>query len=143
MENNQTPPAFRKGVTEKALGAFWEAVAREYPEAEFGDLSPERDAKLLLAAEKAVAEWAANNLPVLCKTCGSDLAEKENESTFNDGECCRCEYRRYASQPFLLDAAHMSLGFVQSWEKTHNVGEPSLLRKTLEAATQQADGNAA
>ena len=79
-----------------------------------------------------------------CKTCGSDIAETINDSNFHEGECGPCEYRRYTSQPALVDAANIALGFVGAWEKEKQVTEPTTVRRWLEAALTQADhGNAA
>lgn len=39
-----------------------------------------------------------------CKTCGSEIVPTVNDSLFGEGECLGCEYRRYHSQPALLEA---------------------------------------
>lgn len=50
-------------LTEDALDAFWQVVARRFPEAKTGDLSIDRDVKLSIAANAAVQEWIENNVP--------------------------------------------------------------------------------
>jgi len=50
-------------LIDEALTAFWDVIARHYPQAESGDLSPWATIKLTLAAENAVEEWVANNVP--------------------------------------------------------------------------------
>jgi hypothetical protein len=51
-----------RSLTEKALDAFWQTIVEQFPEATTGDLSPWATITLSLAAEKAVAEWIANNV---------------------------------------------------------------------------------
>jgi hypothetical protein len=46
-----------------ALEAFWKVIVSQYPQAKTGDLSIEHTCKLDRAAEDAVREWVANNLP--------------------------------------------------------------------------------
>src|SRR4051812_46450896 len=63
---DKTSPAEEKqasDVADKALEAFWEVVGEEYPESEYGALSPEREEQLVHAAEAAVAQWAENIIP--------------------------------------------------------------------------------
>lgn len=55
--------ALVKDVTENALEAFWRVVAKSYPSAKSGDLSPHATIALERAAEAAVAEWVAENVP--------------------------------------------------------------------------------
>ena len=55
--------ALVKDVTENALEAFWKVVAKSYPSAKSGDLSPGADFTLNQAAEAAVAEWVDENVP--------------------------------------------------------------------------------
>ena len=50
-------------LTNEALEAFWRVVAEHFPQAETGDLSPLADITLQTAAEAAVEEWIANNVP--------------------------------------------------------------------------------
>jgi hypothetical protein len=146
--NENTPPATPndkpdlRHVVEEALDAFWDVVAENYPLAEAGDLSPLSTVNLDDAAMTAAEEWVRNNVPVLCKTCGGEIAETVNDSNFGEGECGPCEYRRYASQPLLVDAANLSLGFVCSWEKEKGVTEPTTVRRTLEDGLARANGNA-
>jgi hypothetical protein len=40
-----------------------------------------------------------------CKTCGSEIVVTINDSAFDDGECGRCEYRRYRASQELYEAA--------------------------------------
>jgi hypothetical protein len=47
----------------EALNAFWRVVLRRYPHSVTGDLSPQAATTLRLAAEAAVREWVANNVP--------------------------------------------------------------------------------
>jgi len=59
--SGKTPPAeptrSLEAVVEDALRAFWEVIARRFPEAETGDLSPLTSISLGTAAETAVREW--------------------------------------------------------------------------------------
>jgi hypothetical protein len=50
-------------LTNEALNAFWGVVLRRYPQSVTGDLSPRAATALRLAAEAAVREWVANNVP--------------------------------------------------------------------------------
>jgi hypothetical protein len=50
-------------LAQEALDAFWQAVASRFPDATGGDLSPRRALQLKLAAEDAIEEWIANNVP--------------------------------------------------------------------------------
>ena len=50
-------------VTEEALNDFWSRVAKRFPKATSGDLSPERTFALKQAATEAVREWFNNNCP--------------------------------------------------------------------------------
>jgi hypothetical protein len=107
MKNNETPPD--EELLREAVDAFWAVITDRYRDAEFGDLSPQRTITFWNAASEAVQEWVENNVPTLCKTCGSKIVEAVNESRFGDGECGRCEYRRYHSQPQLLADAKAML----------------------------------
>lgn len=51
----------RSHLIAEALDAFWDVVTDAYPLAGTGDLSPLVSKNLEDAAEKAVAEWVANN----------------------------------------------------------------------------------
>ena len=55
--------ALVKDVTENALEAFWKVVAKSYPSAKSGDLSPHADLSLKRVAESAVTEWVEENVP--------------------------------------------------------------------------------
>jgi hypothetical protein len=55
-------------VTEDALEAFWRVVARKYPQAKTGDLSPGTHHALQRAAQAAVAEWVEANVPAKFRT---------------------------------------------------------------------------
>ena len=48
-------------LTENALGKFWNSIAKQFPHAKTGDLSPDATIKLSIAAEQAVGEWIENN----------------------------------------------------------------------------------
>ena len=48
-------------LTRIALDAFWEIIAKQFPQAKTGDLSPLATTQLDSAAEKAVSEWIDNN----------------------------------------------------------------------------------
>lgn len=50
-------------LAEDALDAFWDVVARRYPQARTGDLSPLTSFALNRAAERAIEEWVDNNVP--------------------------------------------------------------------------------
>jgi hypothetical protein len=50
-------------IADEALDAFWKTVVERFPQAEHGDLSPQRTLALQAAAEAAVADWIENNLP--------------------------------------------------------------------------------
>ena len=44
-----------------------------------------------------------------CRTCGSAIVATINDSNFGDGECGACEYRRYRTQPDLIEALDILL----------------------------------
>jgi hypothetical protein len=48
-----------------------------------------------------------------CKTCGSEIIEHVNDGVFSGGECDSCEWRRYETQPELLEylKAYIDLDF--------------------------------
>lgn len=48
-------------LTRSALDAFWDIIAKQFPHAKRGDLSPLATVQLGTAAEKAVGEWIENN----------------------------------------------------------------------------------
>jgi len=48
-------------ITERALDAFWNTVAEQFPNAKTGDLSPLATMQIGTAAERAVSEWIENN----------------------------------------------------------------------------------
>jgi len=48
-------------LTRSALDAFWDTIAKQFPLAKSGDLSPLATVQLDTAAEKAVSEWIENN----------------------------------------------------------------------------------
>lgn len=49
-------------LVREADDAFWQVIARRFPQAKHGDLSPERTMSLAIAAEQAVNEWIRNNV---------------------------------------------------------------------------------
>jgi hypothetical protein len=93
-----------EALVERATDAFWEVVARHYPDAESGDLSPERTIVFHSLSGEVIREWIRNNVAVRCKTCASEIHDGENEGVFAGGECEWCEHTRYESQPRLLAA---------------------------------------
>jgi hypothetical protein len=48
-------------LTRSALDAFWDIIAKQFPHAKSGDLSPLATVQLDTAAENAVSEWIDNN----------------------------------------------------------------------------------
>lgn len=100
----------------EASEAFWAVIVRHFPEAKFGDLSPETTIRQIVANVDAIEEWISNNVEteeeydetqdletdqpsvggaIHCKTCGSEIVETINDSNFREGECGPCEYQRY------------------------------------------------
>lgn len=55
-------PADVSAVTEEAVRAFCTALAKRFPAARSGDLSPERTSGLQVAIEQAADEWIRNNV---------------------------------------------------------------------------------
>jgi hypothetical protein len=51
-----------ESLVREADDAFWAVIARRFPAAISGDLSPERTVALSTAAEQAVSEWIENNV---------------------------------------------------------------------------------
>ena len=51
-------------LAQEALDAFWNVIARKFPKATSGDLSPLTTIRLVVAAETAIDEWISNNVPV-------------------------------------------------------------------------------
>lgn len=51
-----------ESLVREADDAFWAVIARRFPTAKSGDLSPERTVALTDAAEQAVSEWIENNV---------------------------------------------------------------------------------
>lgn len=49
-------------LEEEACEAFWSVIVKHFPEAKFGDLSPERTIAQRLANSDAIAEWIDNNV---------------------------------------------------------------------------------
>jgi hypothetical protein len=50
-------------LADKAMEEFWDVITKEFPAAKSGDLSPDRTIGLRIAAEEAIEEWIANNVP--------------------------------------------------------------------------------
>jgi hypothetical protein len=48
-------------ATERAIDCFWESVAKSFPEAQTGDLSPLTAFQFSELSEWAVQEWAEGN----------------------------------------------------------------------------------
>lgn len=134
MEHNETSPAEKQChqchrpaepddgrcryciLEVEASEAFWAVLVRHFPEAKFGDLSPERTIRQIVANVDAIEEWISNNVEteeedeaqdretdqptpigraIHCKTCASEIVETINDSNFREGECGPCEYQRY------------------------------------------------
>lgn len=57
-----------------------------------------------MANVDAIEEWISNNDPELCTTCHSEIVATINDSGFGNGECNACEYRRFRTQPALIEA---------------------------------------
>ncbi len=61
------PPGIRDcklcDLAYEAIEEFWQVVVRRFPEAKYGDLSPERTIRLHTAATDAIEEWISNNVP--------------------------------------------------------------------------------
>lgn len=69
-----------------------------------------------------------------CKTCGSEIVESVNDSAFRDGECGRCEYKRYRSQPELLAACRaMVSGIPDELMDTHLLNLVDRLKAAIKA----------
>ena len=51
-----------EAVVEDALFDFWAAIAKSYPTAKTGDLSPDKSFALKRAATAAVKEWVEENV---------------------------------------------------------------------------------
>ena len=49
-------------LADKALDAFWQVIAEQYPQAETGDLCPWSTIKLQIAAENAIEAWIDGNV---------------------------------------------------------------------------------
>ena len=47
----------------EACEAFWAVIVRHFPEAKYGDLSPERTIRQRIANFDAIEEWIGNNVP--------------------------------------------------------------------------------
>lgn len=68
MEKKETPSAQRRSerlgaALEAAEEAFWEAIARRYPECKTGDLDPESQIRFSQAAKAAAEAWVEANEP--------------------------------------------------------------------------------
>ncbi|WP_296277282.1 hypothetical protein [Pseudomonas sp. UBA7530] len=51
-----------ESVVQEAMDAFWAVVAKRYPEAKSGDLSPGRVFSFEAEATSAVEEWKLSNV---------------------------------------------------------------------------------
>ena len=47
----------------EASEAFWDVIVRHFPEAKYGDLSPWRTIRQIVANVDAIEEWISNNVP--------------------------------------------------------------------------------
>jgi hypothetical protein len=50
-------------IADEAMDAFWQVIARHFPEAESGDLSPLTTIRFETAAKDAITEWILSNVP--------------------------------------------------------------------------------
>lgn len=83
--------------------------------------------------------------PTHCRTCSDEMADTINESKFGDGECGPCEYRRYCSQPDLLDACYLAQEEIEQWDETMGGSDDPRTKEALDAlqsATRKAHGKA-
>jgi hypothetical protein len=53
----------KTALTEAALDSFWRTVGSRFPQARTGDLSWDAILTLQSAAEHAIEQWVANNVP--------------------------------------------------------------------------------
>lgn len=60
-------------LTQDAFDAFWEVIAKQFPEAKTGDLSPETSIRLSIVAEIAVREWFCSNARKRLRPCRRKL----------------------------------------------------------------------
>jgi hypothetical protein len=132
-------------LAREADDAFWEVVSKRFPTAETGDLSPEQTITFRRAATAAIKEWIGNNVPRLCKACGSEIVATVNDSNFNDGDCGPCEYRRYRTQPEVLTLVQTfrqdCADQVQQYRNDlkEDFGDPDDLQERLEYWQQRRD----
>lgn len=64
LESAPKPPTIPlERLSEEAQDAFWEVIAKRYPEAKTGDLSPLRTLAFDEAAKGAIEEWVRSNVP--------------------------------------------------------------------------------
>jgi hypothetical protein len=62
-KDNPNSSRISRQLIDEALDALWEVVAKHFPEAQTGDLSPWATIKLSDAVEEAIEEWVDNNVP--------------------------------------------------------------------------------
>ncbi len=147
MATKKTSPATSSAKVpepwEEALDAFWEAIVRRFPQARYGDLSPLQTLHLEEAAEAAVNEWIRNNVPVLCKTCRSEIVHGKNEGLYGD-ECEFCEQTRYETQPKLIALAEEATAYVENIRESsgEDNGENEMLARWKNVIAE-ANGKAA
>lgn len=55
-------PSEINALTDQAFDAFWEIIAKRFPEATTGDLSPWTSMRLDAVAREAVEEWIYANV---------------------------------------------------------------------------------
>jgi hypothetical protein len=136
-ENSQTPDDCDRdleALVEKATDAFWDVVVRHYPDAESGDLSPERTIAFHALSGEVIREWIRNNVAVRCKTCASEIHDGENDGVFAGGECEWCERTRYESQPRLLAALDQLLEQTIDADLAQGIGLTDSKRAAYDAA---------
>ena len=56
-----------------------------------------------------------------------------NGSNFHEGECGPCEYRRYASQPALLDAAELAVAEIDQWDEAMGGSKDPRTKEAIDA----------
>jgi hypothetical protein len=63
MNDEDNGTVVNHSLADEALEAFWSVIVKHYPEARSGDLSPASTIGLQNAAESAIEEWIASNVP--------------------------------------------------------------------------------
>jgi hypothetical protein len=117
-------------------------TARQRPDAWVFRIEHERNCYALSDEVTDLATWEL--LPVRgtpatpCKTCGSEIVETVNDSTFCDGECGPCEYERYQSQPILREHLRTLIELSSAVVGCRERGSLADAVRALDAAAQEA-----